>query len=293
VLIINRRNKIGNERSDLLRLWKEGSYAETFSRSEELLKSKPMDPFLLTLNGFSAYQIAIAQINDYDTKVYIDACIWSLRKALLISEGQGDGHLQYVLGKAYLYKDGGYAELVVKKDGGYADLAVKFLEEARNAACNAVDIPEYLGLAYARVNNFRESVAAFTLALNPQENHPYPSDLLLLSIARSYIELEEPKSAIAYLMRCVETSRDSRNILRAQFLLGSLFKDVGDLKGSASMYQTILAEGGENAEAHFQLGEVYAAEDNSLASIRARAEWRKAVRIDPNYRPALARLNML
>jgi Tfp pilus assembly protein PilF len=50
-----------------------------------------------------------------------------------------------------------------------------------------------------------------------------------------------------------------------------------------------MEEGGENAEAHFQLGELYAGGGDST---RARAEWRRAVRIDPAHGPARTRLNM-
>ncbi|MDR0561632.1 MAG: tetratricopeptide repeat protein [Spirochaetaceae bacterium] len=282
------KKKLGNEKQDLAQLWEEAAYDKAFSISGEMLNGKPMDHFLLTVRGFSAYQLAIAQINNYDTQSYIDTCIWSLRKALLVKNGAEDGRLQYVLGKAYYYK--GF---------GYADLAVKFLEEARDASYAAPDIPEYLGLAYASLRDYRSSVASFSLALNPLEiSQPlsddtkdvmYPSDLLFLAIARSYIELNELEAAHAYLMRCVETSRDSKRIMAARLLVGEILRKRGDTKGAERQYAAILTEGGENAEAHYQLGEIYAANNDPT---RARAEWRKAIRIDPAHKQARIRLNM-
>ncbi|MDR2484639.1 MAG: tetratricopeptide repeat protein [Treponema sp.] len=297
------KNKLGNEKQELVQLWEDGAYDKAFFMSEEMLAHKPMDHFLLTVRGFSAYQLAIAQINNYDTQTYIDACIWSLRKALLIKHSPEDGRIQYVLGKAYYYK--GF---------GYADLAVKFLEEAKQAAYHASDIPEYLGLAYAALHDYRGSVASFTLALNPLDieqegNEPYggnrkgletgafdgpedmtyPSDLLFLAIARSYIELEELEAAHAYLIRCVETSKDSKRIMAARLLVGEILRKRGDIRGAEQQYTAILAEGGENAEAHYQLGELYAVNNDPT---RARAEWRKAVRMDPAHRQARLRLNM-
>ncbi|MDR2103688.1 MAG: tetratricopeptide repeat protein [Treponema sp.] len=288
VFFVGWRNRLGNERRELLSLWENGSYEQTLAISRDELIKKPMDYFLLTLHGFSAYQLAVAQINSFDTLTFIDTCIWSLRKALLTREAAGDGRLFYVLGKAYYYKGSAYAEL-----------AVKYLEKARAAFYQARDIPEYLGLAYAAIHDYRNSVVAFTLALEPPEDNadvsdspstaPYPSDLLLLAIARSYLALDEQDAAKAYLVRCVETSRDSDTMVTARLLLGEILTKAGDAEGAEALYLTLLNEGGENAEAHYQLGELYAAAGDPT---RARAEWRKAIRIDPAHGPARVRLNM-
>jgi tetratricopeptide (TPR) repeat protein len=288
IVFIGWRNRLGNERKELIRLWEEGSFERVFELTRVRLESKPIDYFLLTLHGFSAYQLAAAQINSHDTQTYIDACIWSLRKALLCKEGPGDLRVHYVLGKAYYYKG-----------AAYADMAVKFLEAAKNGNYPAGDLPEYLGLAYAAIHDYRNSVAAFSLALNPDAGNQAedaevpqnraPSDLLLLSIARSYLALEETDTARAYLIRCVETSRDSNILVAARLLLGEIYGKSGDASGAEAQYLSILEEGGDNAEAHFQLGELYAAGGDPT---KARAEWRRAVRIDPAHGQARIRLNM-
>ncbi|MDR2184255.1 MAG: tetratricopeptide repeat protein [Treponema sp.] len=278
VFITGWRSRFGTERKELLRLWEKGVYEEAFRMSREKLVRKPMDYFLLTLNGFSAYQLAIAQINAFDTLTFTDDAIWSLRKALLTKRGASDPRVFYVLGKAYYYKG-----------NGYADLAVKYLEKAQSASYNARDIPEYLGLAYAAVHDYRNSVASFTRALNPEGAGEEPSDLLLLSIARSYMQLEEPDTAKAYLLRCIDTTRDAATKLSAKLLLGIILGGAGDSRGAEALYLEILEIDSENAEAHFQLGELYAAEGDAT---RARAEWRRAYRIDPFHSQVRARLNM-
>jgi tetratricopeptide (TPR) repeat protein len=270
---IKLRDSGGNERRELQSLWESSAFAESYAKSAGLLVQKPLDFFLLTVHGFSAYQLAIAQINNFDTLKYIDDCIWSLRKALLSKEGEKDGRLFYVLGKAYY-----------DKGQGYADLAVAYLEKARAAGYEARDIPQYLGLAYAAIRDYRGSVAAFTLALGQDT-----SDILLLSIARSYIALEENDSARAYLLRCVEVSRDSRTKAASRLLLGGIFARAGDIPGAEDQYLKALEDGGENVEAHYQLGELYAAGGDTT---RARAEWRRAVRIDPAHGPSRSRLNI-
>jgi tetratricopeptide (TPR) repeat protein len=281
------RNRQVNERKELLELWETGSYKEAFELSRDWLVNKPMDFLLLTVHGFSSFQLAVAQINAHDTQVYIDECIWSLRKALLCKEGPGDFRIHYVLGKAYYYKG-----------SGYEDLAVRYLEDARAGGFQADDIPELLGLAYAAIHDYRNSVAAFSEALSPvraagedaEAGDTVAPDLLLLSIAQSYLALEEEEAARAYLMRLLDTSRDSASIIAARLILGDIFAKNGDVSGAEAQYLAILEENGENAEAHFQLGELYASAGDST---KARAEWRRALRINSAHRQARVRLNLL
>lgn len=270
-----------NERRELRESFESEAYEAAYNQSRDMLKEKPLDFFTLSINGFSAYQLAIAQINNFDTLSYIDNCIWSLRKALLSNEGNSDGRIFYVLGKAYYYKG-----------PGYGDLAVKYLEKARAVSYMAGDIPEYLGLAYAAIRDYRSSVAAFSLALvgdGGSSPDKAPSDILLISIARSYMALDEFEPARAYLIRCLDTTRDSRTIATARLLLGNILFKNGDYKGAEAEYVKVIEENGENAAAHYQLGELFAIGGDTA---RARAEWRRAFRIDPTFEPARSRLNM-
>jgi tetratricopeptide (TPR) repeat protein len=270
------------ERKELLQLWEDGAFDEIYSRSQASLESRPMDYFLLTMNGFSAYQMGISQINSLNAERYFDNCVWSLRKALLLKNSLHDGRLYYVLGKAYNYKG-----------ESYADLSVKYLERAKELSYNAGDIPEYLGLAYASIGDYRNSVAAFAEALVKQSRgedgllYESPSGLLLLSIARSYFALDEFEVAQAYLQRCIDVSPDSRTVISARLLLSDVLKKAGNNDGARKQLQDILDEAGENAEAHYQLGELYAFEGES---VRARAEWRLALRVDPAHQKARTRL---
>jgi len=262
----------GNERRQIRTLFESGIFEGAYAQSKEMLKEKPLDPFFLTMHGFSAYQLAIAQINTSDTLLFVDECIWSLRKTLLSGDNSSDGRVFYVLGKAYFYKG-----------QEYADLAVKYLEKARDLY-RAADIPEYLGLAYASIRDFRSSVEAFSGALSGGQ----PSDLLLLSIARSYMALDEDDSAKAYLHRCLEISVDSGTSAAAHTLLGNVYAKTGDFPTAESEYLKAIEENGESAEVRYQLGELYALGGDTT---RARAEWRRALRIDPTYGPARSRLN--
>jgi tetratricopeptide (TPR) repeat protein len=274
---------VKGDRKELLRLWEVGSFEEVYDQSHAALVSRPLDYFSLTMHGFSAYQLGISQINSINAERYFDDCIWSLRKAFLLKNAAKDGRLYYVLGKAYNYKG-----------EAYADLSVKYLEKARDLSYNAADIPEYLGLAYAAIGNYRSSVASFAEALflqnrnnnGIQEKSP---GLLLLSIARSYLALGEFDQAQAYLQRCIDVSPDSRIVVSARLLLSEVLQKSGDRTGAIKQLTDILGEGDENAEAHYQLGELYALQGET---VRARAEWRLALRVDPAHQKARARLSI-
>jgi tetratricopeptide (TPR) repeat protein len=282
VVVSGWRSRLGNEEKELLRLWNGGHYDRAFELSRAALENRPADYFLLTLHGFAAYQLAIAQINSFDTLAYVDECIWSLRKALQARSGSDDGRLQYVLGKAYYHKG-----------AGYEDLAIQYLEEARDRSYDAADIPEHLGLLYAATGDYRASVEAFSRALNPPAGAEggggggeIPPEHLLLAMARSYLALEEPENATAYLVRCMEISRDSNTVITVRLLLGEILAGAGKLNDAEAQYQAILDEDGENAEAHYRLGELYYARGNLT---RTRAELRSALKIDPAHEPARAR----
>jgi tetratricopeptide (TPR) repeat protein len=271
----NFQTKSNREHSEPISYWQAGNYAESFKSSGIQLQKVPMDYFFLTVYGYSAYQLAFSQINTSETIRYIDECIFALRKAILTPEGKRDGRVYYVLGKAYYFKG---AE--------YADCCVEYLQKAKALSWEANDSAEYLGLSYARLGDYRASVAAFAEALNTAEGDP--PGTLLLAIARSYVELEEDGIAESYLIRCLETSRDIDSVVEARLMLGSIMLERNEYDAAEQHYMAILTEAGENAAAHHELGELYLAKGDVA---RARSEWRKANRIDPTFAPSIARIN--
>jgi tetratricopeptide (TPR) repeat protein len=268
---------VGGDRKELLQFWESGSFDEVYSQSQVALVSRPMDYFLLTLRGFSAYQLGISQINKLNAAQYFEDCIRSLRKAMLLKNSVTDGRLYYVLGKAYCYKG-----------ESFADLSVRYLEKARGLSYRAADIPEYLGMAYASIGDYRNSVVAFAEALDPDQGMGISSPLLL-SIARSYIALGDYGQAHAYLQRCVDISPDSRAVFSARLLLSEVLRLSGDNNGARQQLMDILEEEDNNAEAHYQLGELHALQGDL---VRARAEWRLALRADPAHQKARTRLSI-
>jgi tetratricopeptide (TPR) repeat protein len=272
VIFASWKNREAGEKKELLQYWEDGSYSEAYDRSGEILADKPLDPFVLTVHGFVSYQLAQAQINSTGALAYIDECIWSLRKALLKNPDK-DGRIRYVLGKAYFLKG-----------PDYADLSIRYLEEAKAASYSVADLSEYLGLAYAAVHDYRKSVEELTQDLDPAGDVIEGSDRLLMAIANSYEGLEDWESSRAYLLRCIEQTKDTDIVLEARLKLGKVLRSMGDLSGAIETYNLILDSGIESAEACYELGEIYTAQGET---IKARAAYRRANRADRNYGPAL------
>jgi tetratricopeptide (TPR) repeat protein len=270
--------KFVDEKARMQELWANGSYQEIFDISGEILENAPLDYESLILHGFSAYQRALAQITTPNKAAYIDKCINCLRKALTVTSTGMDGPIHYVLGKAYY-----------GKGTKYADLAVQSLERAKELEFLGEDTNEYLGIAYAALHDYRSSVRAFTEAMNLQGINAQHPDALLMAIAASYNSLEDVNMAAAYLTRCIDISKDDNARRQARFELGSIYYKLEEYSEAENQYTTILNDFGESAEAHYRLGEINAAKNNL---IRARAEWRKAIQIDPAHKSARSRLSM-
>jgi tetratricopeptide (TPR) repeat protein len=290
IMFFNDRQKnVRNERQEVKAMWEAADYQNVYNACVTKLEDTPLDTYYLVLSGFSAYQIAMSQINSGDTDLYLDNAIWSLRKALLTPQGRDDQAVFYVLGKAYFHK----GEF-------WADMAVRYLEAASGG--NSPDIPEYLGLSYASLKEYRKSVIAFSSLLSDnnsgegrsvrENGESAISDTLLNAIAKSYVELGEYETANSYLLRTLEISKDSNTVVSARLLLGDILIKQGKSADAEKQYLAIIDECGENAAARYRLGELYALRGDQTGVAMARAEWRKAIRIDPAFVPARERLNL-
>ena len=157
--------------SDLQKYWNAYDYESVYKISNDILIENPFNNTALTYHGYSAFYLAVSQIDTALSQSYLDEAINNMRNALLNAKHSLIPQLEYMLGKAYFYKN-------TITSYYYADLAVRYLVSAKKHGYKADDIPEYLGLSYAALGQTMESISAFTEALLIRE-----SDTLLLSIA--------------------------------------------------------------------------------------------------------------
>lgn len=256
-----------------LQAWKDADYNRVYSIASEALVKQPLSTFWHSLLGYSSYQLATAQTNSAQTSDYVDTSIGSLRIALLKASNSELPRLHYILGKAYFLK-GEY----------YSDLTIKHLNLAQELGYTGNDLYEYLGLSYTQIKDYSKSIEVLTQSLGD-----YPSDLLLLSIAKNYSFLQDIPNSNAYFIRCIEQTKDVYIKNQARLLLSENYIALNNWELAQKTIEQVLHEEEQNAQAHYLLGVVYAGLEDS---IKSRAEWRKALRIDPSHTASRDKLSL-
>lgn len=276
--LINSRINGESSVHTLEKFWNGGNnpdYENVYKTSELILKKDPFNNAALTYHGYAAFFMAVSQLDTSSAQDYLDESINSIRLALLNANKSLIPQLEYMLGKTYFYKN-------TITSYYYADLAVKYLTMAKNDGYKTDDIAEYLGLSYASLGMTMESIASFTEALLVRE-----SDSLLLSIAEQYNKTGQNKAASQYLYRIINASENDDIVVKSKTLLGNILLEDEDFDSAEVEFSDVLAKNENSADAHYGLGVIY---EKRGDMVRARAEWRRALRIQANYQPAMQKL---
>lgn len=259
----------------LSKSWKSYDYESVYEISKGILSRTPFNNAALTYHGYAAFYLGVSSLDKMNEQNYLDEAINSLRLALLDAQSSLTSQLFYMLGKAYFYKN-------TVSSYYYADLAVKYLELAKARGYKADDIAEYLGLSYAALGMTMESISSFTEALLVRE-----SDMLLFSIAEQYYKAGQNAAAEQYLFRVIKECDDENLILQSRMLLGSIYIAENKYEEATEEFLSVLEKDENSADAHYQLGILYEKQGDM---VKARAEWRNALRIQVNHRGALEKM---
>jgi len=252
------------ELQSLSELWQNRIYDEVIARTETQLEANPLDSTLLAYRGFAYFYKAVSEATLEERIPYLDEAIVALRRSKLGSGSDWEAEIDYILGKAYYHK-GKY----------YYDLTLVYLQAALEAGYVLEDIYDYLGLAAIQLDRLEDGLEYFLLALEINQ-----TDLLLLSIGQTYQQLGRDKEAEEYLLRAVNKTEDAAVEKRARFLLAQMYFEREEYFKAEDQYNQVLAKDPDSADAHYYLGEIYS---NMNDPVRARANWRKALAIDPSH----------
>jgi len=259
--------------SSLYRAWNEKDYRSVYDNSGKILTRRPLDGEVLALHGFSSYYLYNEQTDPETAQNFLADSIVSLRNAWYRVSDAEKPRIAYILGKCY-YQRGYY----------YADLAVKYLNFAYSAGLKFDDLAEFRGLSASLLGDYQTSIASFTEALAI-----HPSDLLLFTLARNYLKAGEPEKAKQYLYETLRTTGDELLMLKCRVELANAFLGENKLAEAQSEFDAILEKDPNSADAHYGLGVIYETQGDL---IRARAEWRKAIRANPVHPGARAKLEI-
>ncbi|MBQ4378217.1 MAG: tetratricopeptide repeat protein [Treponema sp.] len=273
----------GNSIFNLKSKWKKYDYQAVYDISSAILYNKPFNIAARTYNGYAAFFLSVSKSDLTESLSYLDESINSLRIALQGARFGAVSQIEYMLGKAYFYKN------YQSSYHYYADLAVEYLLKAKKDGYKPSnpendDIPELLGMSYASLGMTSESISAFTLALNNSRK----ADFLLLSIAEQYHALSQDTVAEQYLFRISEECKDEQIVLKSRLLMGNIYLEREQYDEAEQEFNYILEKNENSADAIYGLGVIY---EKRGDVVKARSEWRKALRIQNNHPLALKKMS--
>lgn len=262
--------------SDIKKAWEEYDYEKVYDLSSQFLQKDSYNNTALTYYGYACFFLSQAQTDTQSAQQYLDESINKIRIALYSSNSNLTPQLEYMLGRAYFYKN-------TITSYYYADLAVKYLLLAKEHDFVSNDIPKLLGLSYASLGMTMESIAAFSEALLEDE-----SDFLLLSIAEQYYNAKELNISEQYLFRIVQHSDNEDIVLKSRILLGNIYIDKESYDEAMEEFNKALELNPQSADAHYSIGLIYEKQGNI---VKARAEWRTAQKLLPSHQASRAKLS--
>ncbi len=271
-LKLRKENSLYNLRSK----WHQYDYQSVYDISSAMLSEKPYDWYVRAYHGYASFYLAVSQGDVVLSQSYLDEAVNSLRIALLGAKPKIIPQIEYMLGKSYFYKNFQSSYYY------YSDLAILYLQRAVSDGYESDDIPELLGLCYASLGMTMESISAFSEALLVRE-----SDILLLSIAEQYYASAQYSLAQQYLYRISQNCRDEQIILKSHKLLGDMYLSEEKYEEAEVEFNAILEKNENSADAYYGLGVIYESQGDL---VKARSEWRKALRIQNNHTGALKKL---
>jgi len=244
-------------------LFRAQKYDDVITAANAVLVGDPLNPVALSYKGFASFYKSTSQDAAEEKMPSLDQAVVALRRARLAGAPFG-GEIDYVLGKAYFNK-GKY----------YYDLSIASMESSIAKGYIQKDSYEYMGQAYSQLGDNDKAMENFLIALKDDSG-----DLLLLTIGQTYYQMKRTSDAIDYLLRTLNKTEDKDIEERARFLLGGIYVDTAELFKAEEQFAAIVKIDPQSADAHYDLGEVYAKMNDP---VKARAEWRSALIIDPTH----------
>jgi tetratricopeptide (TPR) repeat protein len=258
----------------VLAAWRAKNWDVVLSSCSSSLSVVPLDAFYLGFSGLASFYKGVELPEGEERSALMDQTVTAIRKALVPGAHGGSlpkADLEYVLGKAYY-----------NKGEAYWDETVKYLEASIKDGYVGEDSREYLAVAYAGLGNNQKAIDNFNAALARKK-----SDLLLIAAARAYVNAGQNDRAESLLLEALSQSSDVLAREKGRFILADIYNGRGEVAKAKDQLNLVIAENPDSADAHYQLGLVYQKEGDP---IHARAEWRRAVSIDPMHAAARQKL---
>lgn len=274
VFFIKKKNIfIANDNKEVYKkFFDEKNYLDLIKMLDSELKKNAFNQKNLVYRGYSYFFLAEDEENLSKKKIFLNLSLIDLRKAIAIGVPRKNiGNIYFVLGKIYYY----FGE-------PYYYQSLKFLKNSLEYNNKRIDLLYILGLLYSNMGDYKESIKYYLDALKYEE-----SDLLLLAIANSYFKDNDFNNSKIFINKILESSNNNLIIEKCYLLLGIIVYNENDPDLSITYFDKVIELNENNSQAYFYRGEIYYQKNNL---IKARAEWRKTLEIDPSYIKAQKRL---
>lgn len=280
ILIINTSKSIKkyykekNLRESYKKLFKDRDFISLIEKMDYELKNNQFIPEFLVYRGYSFFFLGENEKkNIRKQKAYFTSSLIDLRKALAIGVNEKNkSNIFFCLGKIYYYFG-----------PAYYNLSIKYLKKAIEEGNQNIDLFYILGLVFSYNGEYDEAIKYFYKALKIKE-----SDYLLLTIGICFYKKNDYENAINLINNVIKISEDPKIRERAYFILGEIYFNQKKYSDSLDMFNKVIELNENNSEAYFYRGEIYFLYYND--KVKARAEWRKTLIIDPGYIRALKRI---
>jgi tetratricopeptide (TPR) repeat protein len=254
-------------------LYSNKNYIELIEKMDGELRDNPLQPEFLVYRGFSYYLLGEAEHDKNKQSVYFSLALADLRKVPIVYSGADLlGNVYFCIGKIYYH----YGK-------GYYNQSIEYLNRAIKCGNERIDLLYVLSLVYSYIGEYEKANQILLRSQDLEKN-----DLALLSIGINCYRMGKMDEAIKYLQETADVSAQIKNKEKAMFTLGMICFEQGKYEKALHYYDKTIELNENNAEAYFQRGEIYYLyyHDN----IKARAQWRKTIEIDPGHLRAGKRL---
>jgi len=253
-------------KQSILDSWKKSDWPSIRDACTKALDKRPLDVFYLGMDGIASFYDAMSLPEGDQRDALVGQSIALIRKALAVGDGRDRtiprAQLEYILAKAYYHVG-----------GSDMDLAASYMTSSAAHGYAAPDTHEYLAMIDSALGDTSDAGAEFDKALAAD-----PSPMLRIAAAGVSVKAGNPGKAESLLKEAISTTQDAVAVEKARLLLAQIYFSQSRWDECEAQLDSLIAENPESAEAHYQLGLLYQAKGDS---IHARAEWRKAVSIDP------------
>jgi tetratricopeptide (TPR) repeat protein len=256
---------------DIVTLWNSGDYDELIRVSTERLQEYPVDETALSLRGFGRFYRAMQEVKEEKKQDLLIGAVQDMHRVLLLDKLNLRREVHYVLGKAFFHR--GHF---------YYDSAIYHLTVAQSEGLLQLDMLEYLALAFESLGKYEDAVVYYRKAIDFATETVHK-----VSLADLLIEMGQYQEADELLDDARRHTTDVSVIRHALLSAGRSFQKQGRWNEAISAYEELIKLNPASADAHFGMGETYAAMGDSNL---ARFEWREAVRLNPNHIESLQRL---